>query len=452
MEVRQRRSIARAVTSLAANPGISLSAALGPAVRQAVHRITEDDYIGIDELLHGHIAQSAARASGCDLVVVAQDTTVVQYEGRNATIGLGPVGTNKSSLGVFVHSALAMTQRCLPLGVVHCRVWARDPALHGKREKRRMLTVNQKESRKWLDGLAGIESAFPPEQRLLVVQDREADIFAFLRSERRPSTHLLIRAAQPRRVEVIAIGDSHEPRESKSLARMSLFDAVSGAPELGTMDVDIPLKPSATPQPAGKERIATLTLQVVAVDILAPRDESNDDRATAWIVQAQEKTGSPDALSWTLISTQPVETLEQAIQTIGYYKCRWQIERLHFTLKTGLQIEKLQIDDVDSLAKTLAIYWVTAWRLMHVLHLSRAEPEKNPQAAFSEDEITVLDALTKKQTATLQEAILKIAKLGGYEHYRNAPAPGIKSLWQGLRYLEAMVAGWLLAKQNLQHV
>ena len=38
-----------------------------------------------------------------------------------------------------------------------------------------------------------------------------------------------------------------------------------------------------------------------------------------------------------------------------------------------------------------------------------------------------------------------VARLGGFLPYQKAP-PGVKRLWQGWRFLQAMVAGYQVAK------
>jgi hypothetical protein len=64
------------------------------------------------------------------------------------------------------------------------------------------------------------------------------------------------------------------------------------------------------------------------------------------VIQAREAAAPPGEkpLCWTLVTTLPAGTLEEACQAVGYDPRRWFIERLHFTLKSGLRAERLQID------------------------------------------------------------------------------------------------------------
>jgi hypothetical protein len=61
----------------------------------------------------------------------------------------------------------------------------------------------------------------------------------------------------------------------------------------------------------------------------------------------------------------------------------------------------------------------------------------------------VLEEATQAPVSTARAAIRALAQLGGFPTNPSAKEPGVKVLWQGLRRLEAMVEGWLLALQAL---
>ena len=135
---------------------------------------------------------------------------------------------------------------------------------------------------------------------------------------------------------------------------------------------------------------------------------------------------------------------------VGYYAKRWVIERLHFTLKSGLRAERLQIDDAGSLKHALAIYYVVAWRLLHLTYLAREQPDAPASEAFEAEELAVLAGATQREVTTLVEAVLAVAELGGWQRYRTAPPPGVKSLWVGWITLRGMVQGYRLALRSCQ--
>jgi hypothetical protein len=186
---------------LAAKPGMSFSSALGPSLRQAAHRIAKDGRTSASDLLAGHRQQAVQRCAGRELILAVQDTTEFEYTSHKSKAGLGPL-RNPANRGLMAHTILAVDAAGVPLGVLGASIWARDPEQVGKRKTRNQRTTAQKESKKWIEGLQAVEECLPAEQPVLIIADREADLFAYLAWPRRSNTHLLVRACRPRRVEV----------------------------------------------------------------------------------------------------------------------------------------------------------------------------------------------------------------------------------------------------------
>ena len=148
--------------------------------------------------------QTAQRCGEQAEVVVAQDTTDVNYTTHKGTKGLGPINGNPDSRGLLLHTALALRPDGVPLGLLSQESWARNPATFGTAAQRRRRPVAEKESQKWLTGLHRVAEALPSGPRVVLVQDREAEVFAFLAAPRPAHIELIVRVCQPRRVEVEA--------------------------------------------------------------------------------------------------------------------------------------------------------------------------------------------------------------------------------------------------------
>ena len=428
------RSLIEICDRLSACPGLSLSSALGPRLRQCAHRITSNERVDIDGLLAGHRSETAQRCSNHSLVLAVQDTTEVDYTSHKAKTGLGPL-TSVRNRGLLAHSVMAVHPSGLPLGVLGVSIWSRDPDQVGKRKTRNHRPTDQKESKKWIDGLRITEQAIGPDQQVLLIQDREADVFAFLATPRRTSTHLLIRACHPRLVEIAG-----QPSAIK------LTEAIVQAPVLGTFQVTVPRKPDEP------ERTAILALQLIKVKLLPPSNQlpgEPNEPQTAWVLRATETAvDNKQAIDWVLISTLEVNDLAFGSQLVEFYTRRWMIERLHYTLKSGCQVERLQVDDAHTLGNALALYYIVAWRLLYVTHLARTEPDTPAEAVLTRTEILVLSNLSKQKVTTVQTAVGAIAKAGGYSAYRGAKPPGVKVIWTGLRQIQAMAQGWDMAKND----
>jgi hypothetical protein len=82
---------------------------------------------------------------------------------------------------------------------------------------------------------------------------------------------------------------------------------------------------------------------------------------------------------------------------------------------------------------------------------ARETPSAPPTVVFTPLEVEVLETVSGKAVTTLEIAVREIAKLGGYEHYRNKRLPpGVKVMWWGLQRLEAIVFGWHAALRSIE--
>jgi hypothetical protein len=434
---RCRGSLERICEQVLARPEESFSAACGPGLRQAGSRIFSAEQMSVAKMLAGHVAQTAQRCQEQSEVIVAQDTTELNYTTHKGAKGLGPINAHPGSRGLLMHTALALTAEGVPVGLLSQETWARDPAPFGTAAQRRCRPVAEKESQKWLTGLQGVAAALPAGPRVVLVQDREADVFAFLAAPRPAHIELMVRVWQPRRVEVEA-GREGGPRTVLAAARQ--------APVVGQVRVQVPRKPG---QP---EREAVLELAAAAVVVKAPRRRSADVPTASqalWVVRATEiePPAGCKPIEWILLTTAAVDCLAAASRCVHDYALRWRVERFHYTLKQGCTVERLQFEEAHPLKNALALYSIVAWRLLWLTYTARQQPQAPATELMSPLELRVLEEATQGAVSTAREAIRAIAQLGGFPTNPSAKAPGVKVLWRGLRRLEAMVEGWVLALQ-----
>ena len=451
---RRNKGVARLFDSLVANHSGSFSFAVGNAGRQVAHRLFAAKKVTPASMISGHIVATLERARlACrpeDPLLIMQDTTDFEYTTHKKTTGLGSVGMGFSlGTGLQSHGALAVSPDGLPLGVMDLEIWARDfPDKSLSKEDKRKINkrkpVAQKESKKWLECLQRVQANTPVDQKLLFVQDREADMFELFEEPRRPGVDLLVRATQPRVVQIV----SEDPERA---GISNVFLAVRSAVVLGQITVVVSAKGNR------KARTALLEVRACRVLLHAPADRlASQDRTPRAIclISAREADPPPGAVrvDWTLLSSLPASTFEDACRLVTFYARRWLIERLHFVLKSGLHAEDMRFDDAASLKNALALLYVVAWRLLHLTYLARQSPEQPAAASFEERELEVLSLIEGQPVQTISAAVLAIARLGGYNYYPKAGPPGVKTLWLGLRKLEAMVDGFLLALAHLQEV
>jgi hypothetical protein len=434
-EQRCRHSLARLCEQVLARPEESFSAAWGPGLRQAGSRIFGAPQMSVEKMWAGHGEQTAQRCQVQAEVIVAQDTTGVNYTTHKGASGLGPSNGNADSRGVLLPTALALTTEGVPVGLLSQESWARDPATLGTAAQRRSRPVAEKESQKWLTGLPRVAEALPDGPRVVLVQAREAEVFAFRAVPRPAHIELSVRVCQPRRVEIEA-GAEDGPRTVLAAARQ--------APVVGQVRVQVPRKPG---QP---EREAVLELAASAVRVKAPRRRTAEVPAGSlalWVVRATEREplAGCKPIEWILLTPIAIASCAAARRCVQYYALRWRVERFHYTLKPGCTVEQLQFEEAHTLKNALALYSIVAWRLLWLTYTAREQPQAPATEVWPPLELQVLEQATQAPVATAREAVRALAPLGGFPTNPSAKEPGVKVLWRGLRRLEALVEGWILA-------
>jgi hypothetical protein len=94
---------------------------------------------------------------------------------------------------------------------------------------------------------------------------------------------------------------------------------------------------------------------------------------------------------------------------------------------------------------------IVAWRLFTITLIARTNPSMPCSELLSELEWTVLVAkssLSGSQSATppsIAEALISIAKLGGYLARKKDGPPGTLVLWRGWKRLMDLAEGWSMA-------
>jgi hypothetical protein len=428
---RRTQRLVEIATVLAQQPGASFPEACSDrAMLKATYRFFDNEAIEPEAILGSHEEATRSRLAEMPLVLAVQDTTELDWTHHPATQGLGPL-SGAEQQGLLVHTTLAITPERVPLGVIDQQVWARDPEPVGKRQERKQRPIEQKESQKWLNSLRAVIEASQecPETHFVSVGDREADVYDLFLVERPTNVDLLIRAAWDRRVE-------HEEKY--------LWAHVEAQPAAATVEVDVAKRGD---QPA---RRATVQVRFAPVTLRPPRHRQAEHlpMMEIWAVQAVE-THPPvgvEPIEWLLLTTCPVETVEQALERLDWYAGRWGIEVFHKVLKSGCRIEARQLETADRLRRCLSVFSVIAWRIMYAAMLSRVLPDAPCTAILEPEEWQALycrlhqTPTLPEQVPTLREAVHWIARLGGFLDRPGDGEPGVTVLWKGFQHLRDLTA------------
>jgi hypothetical protein len=441
-EVRLERRLGVLIEQFAAQPGGSIPlASFSHNDMDAAYAFFANPRVCPAAIVAACLPETLARLEGCQRILALQDTSDLNFTGLSGTAGLGYTA-GSSVRGLLLHSSLAVRPDGLPLGLLTQQVWARDPAAKGRTKGRRCRAAADKESFRWLDHAEAARAALPAGVTVVHVADREGDIYDWLAAPRPANAHLLVRVAQAHRLVV------HGPDGQTG----KLAEVARAQPALGTHTVEVP---RADDRPS---RQAVLTLRAAAVRVLPPRHAKGRSRlrpVPVWVIEAWEENPpeGQKALCWRLVTTEPVEALAEVVRALGEYVVRWRIERFHFVLKQGCQVERLQLERAERLANALAVYSQVAVRLLRLTYLGRVEPDRPAAAEFSAAEVEVLERsgqrLEKRPGArvrTVAEAVRVIGRLGGHQGRKGDGPPGAKVLWRGLGKLHDRVQGFQMGR------
>lgn len=414
--------------------------------------------VSMDGILKGHQERTIQRMAGQRLVLVAQDSTDLNFAEKLACRGLGRIGTNQTKTqtkGLRLHSSLALTEEGIPLGVLRADCYPPKSLTNAQKNRdNRQVPIEEKETHKWVRSVEScIEASKRMPQTMVVnVMDREGDVLdVFHRVQNEPRVHVLVRADHDRRLE-------EGPK---------LFEQVRSMKERGVYEVNVPRqsarrkKGKRRARKAQPPRKAKVAVRFMPFKLLPPKYGVNAKKKPIqiWVVHVKEK-GAPkgvEPIEWFLLTTIKVESLEAAVRLATWYGKRWRIEDWHRVLKSGCEIQKYSNQSDERLRRAMSIDLVVGYRILLMVLLGREVPELPADALFSDMEIRVLSKWSEKKTkkkrqeglsrdkkgqlTTIGSCVAVLAMLGGYLGRKTDPPVGPKILHRAYIRLQHMCEG-----------
>lgn len=430
----------RILETLGADPAASVNAACGGwSETIAAYRFFDNPAVEPDRILQPHLEATIRRMKEHPVVLIAQDTTELDFSDHPP----GDAGclNKEHRFGFYDHTHLALTPQRLCLGVVGSEQYSRTAESLGKTKERANLPIEEKESFRWLDGyrLASDLARECPDTRIVSVADSEADIYdIFLEAEGHPTpADFVIRAKEAR------CTPERDPDSGPAVYR-KVRDEVSASEVRVRRTVHLPRTPKR------KAREAELEIRALRVTLKPPHARSGLGAVTVNVVLVEEVNGPADGtdVSWLLLTTLPIESVDEVLRVIDYYLARWIIEVYFRVLKTGCRVEKIQLETTSRLKNCLAFYKIIAWRVMHLTYLNRECPSLPCTALFDDCEWKSVWRVTTKRELPknpplLSEFIPLLAQLGGYNNRPSEPPPGPQAIWVGIRRMTDFAMAWL---------
>ena len=454
---RLNRRLQRILSDLGERPTASIPAACGGRNELvAAYNFFDNEKAQPQSILQPHYQKTRQRIAAQERVILVPDTTEVDLtRPQQQVVGAGPLDDG-SRRGAHVHALETFSEDGTPLGAVWTDMWARDePQPEGPAgptpPDRKQLPIEEKESYRWLESQrqARAVAAATPATRCILVADSESDIYEVFAEPRGQTNPLdwIIRACQDRG---LAVDDDATARQ--------LWAGVAGQEVLFTREITVRAHQPKTACESRKRRTArtarktTVEVRAATVTLRPPwrPGERKLPELTVNVVQVRELNppAGEERIEWVLVTTLPIDTIEDVSNIIRYYTMRWMIEVLFRVLKGGCRIEERRFEHVERTLTFVAVSLIVAWRVLMVCRWGRSYPDLDCEAIFEPAEwkavyVAVHRRPAPEQPPRLGEMMRLIAQLGGYVNTpgRKDP-PGPQTIWLGMQRMSDLAWGW----------
>jgi hypothetical protein len=435
-DARLTQRLIRVADSLASHPSESFPKKFhDPTDLQAFYRLMKHSKVTHASVLQSHTAVTLQRMQTTPgVVLILQDTTVLDYSGLKATEGLGQVGNGRGR-GYSCHNALAVVAHHrevlgLAAQILHRRRKVPKGETRAARQKH-----PQRESRLWKRLSQSIPAA-PTDQLWVEVADRGADITEYLDFMDQAGKHYVVRSQHNRWIEREIAGNTE---------KIKLHDLARALPGSSRRTVQVQAKKG---QPA---RTAEVSIRWQKVTLRPPRQKRGEERGVplaCWVVRVWEEKppAGAEALEWILLTNVAITSLADAFERVDWYGLRWIVEEYHKAQKTGCDIETMQFSYRERLEPAIALMSIVAVLLLNLRDRSRAEDAKERPATECVPALWVrlLSMWRHKEVRmewSVHEFFYALARLGGHQNRKHDDLPGWLVLWRGWSHLQAMIDG-----------
>jgi hypothetical protein len=369
-----------------------------------------------------HRTWTARQCQGRSVVLCVQDDTEIH--------GVRAAGGRGGDDGEVLHSTLAVTPEGQLLGILDQRWFVHLTPVAG--ETRGQRAQRWRESDVWAEALAGVEAEGPGASRLIHVADRAADNMRFMHDCLKAQRGFVVRAQHDRWVED---------------GTGKLWEHMGGQAAAGTLTAQIGQQRDSTGRVTRVGREAALEVRYATVRLDPPQNHvDNLEGLTVQVVYLREENPpvGVEAVDWMLLTSEPVESLADALVITGYYQKRWVIEEWHRALKEGCRLEQSQVQTVEALRRLSALLSVLAVRLLQLRDLAQGREQANAEALRAQVDglcIEVVATLAGRDPGTLtpREFWGVIIRQGGFIGRKSDGQPGWKVIWRGCHDISQMV-------------
>ncbi|HET9955721.1 MAG TPA: IS4 family transposase [Polyangiaceae bacterium] len=434
VELGDRRRNARLLLlaeRLAEQPDASFPDAMSnEAELEAAYRFFNNVKVEAAEILRPHVRQTVERAKALPVALVAHDSSTVSFDSEYRE-GLTRRGSKQHFI---VHCSLAM----------HADGSRRPLGLLAMSQHLPVSTMNKALQDRWAEHVREVHAHGLSPDNVVHLMDREGDDYEVLDLLKRLQTRFVLRVQHNRVLKNGTLRDSLANTQLRAEREVELSRRT--AKESGPKQSKI--------HPPRENRLARLAIAAGSVTI--PRSMSAKSSCAESLSLNVVRVWEPSPpegqapVEWLLYTSEPIETPEQILQVVDWYRARWTIEEYYKALKTGCALEKRQLGDLHALSNALALLAPIAWQLLLLKTESRVHPDAPATSMLDEDELRVLRLVSQRRklpdNPTMLDAMLAIAGLGG--HLKHNGPPGWITLARGYEKLRNLTTGLRLAQST----
>jgi Transposase DNA-binding/Transposase Tn5 dimerisation domain len=418
------------------------------AATKAAYRMFKNKKVESSKILLPHQRSTLNRMREYPLILAIQDTTSLNYDRHQKTLGLGSIGGihNKKINGLMMHTVLAITPQGIPLGILEQNIWSRKDNPLNIGLYRKQVPIENKESNKWITALEKtVLLTNKINTGIVTICDRESDVYEFLLKAKELKTQILIRASSDR----LLFGSKRDKKRS-----ITIWKHMRKQPCQGIIEVEITNKEQVVPV-----RQATLEIRFDEIELRPPQRRSPPKKKNmplapikiyaVWAKEVHSPKGV-EKIDWMLLTNISIICLDDAVEKVNWYKLRWHIENFHKVIKSGCKVEDCRLGSVVRLKPYLTLYSIIAWRIYWMTHLIRHALNTPCTDVLTESEWKALYCVIHKtrtcplRPPSIHEAMRWIAELGGFLGRTGDEEPGIVTIWRGWQRLTDIAETWEL--------
>lgn len=418
---------------------------------KAAYRFFENPKVNSEAILDSHIQNTIKRCQNYPFVLFLQDSSSFNFTHHPSKKDLGSLGTVKKNSkeghakGIFMHTSLAVSPVGLPLGIVNNYFWKRSFSPVSESTTKKYSNPEEVESTRWINSVHQCAELCKEKVKFISIGDRESDFNDYFLSFDGLQSHYLVRSKYDRVIQ-------------ESSDNLHIF--ASKLPVVSEFEIEVNCKKEKFRSGDSKSRHkrvkdvesnsftrkAKLKLQFAKVHALIHPEQKRGRReaiemSVVRVFEEPNESGNYLPVNWVLLTSIDVNDVATAELMVSFYSMRWQIEVFFRTLKSGCRVEDCRLESYDKITNYIALNLVIAWRIHWMSLLNRFNGDQECTAFLSEIEWKALYVRTFKsknlpQTPpTIKEAVLWIAKLGGFLGRKSDGNPGQITIWRGWQVL-----------------